>query len=174
MHIIDEVAAGQEKLRQALGDILTAFGQVEGLGSLLNVKGTLAELVDDVDGQLGIFDDADQVTLPGLLDRLHGAVAEETNGSSFRAKDLRSFLRLLVILSQNYDVALMNPPYGSRTKMPLKVRDYVKRHYEHVTDYFVNFFELAERLSKKNGRIGLLIPHQFMFNSSFSNFRDGF
>jgi hypothetical protein len=57
--VFDEVAAGDDELRKALGSILTAFERVEGLGSLLDVKGTLAELVDESEGQLDIFDDAE-------------------------------------------------------------------------------------------------------------------
>jgi type I restriction-modification system DNA methylase subunit len=172
--VFDEVAAGDEALRNALGGILTAFEQVEGLGSLLDVKGTLAELVDEVDGQLDIFGDADAITLPELLGRLHETVAEHTNGASFRAKDLRSFLRLLVILSQDYDVALMNPPYGRGGRMPDAVQDYVEDHYAYGTQYYINFFELNQRLSKPHGRIGMLVPKSFMYKTSYSSFREDF
>ncbi|WP_028567286.1 Eco57I restriction-modification methylase domain-containing protein, partial [Salisaeta longa] len=172
--VFDEVAAGDDALRDALGSILTAFEQVEGLGSLLDVKGTLAELVDEVDGQLDIFGDADAITLPELLGRLHETVAEHTNGASFRAKDLRSFLRLLVILSQDYDVALMNPPYGRGGRMPDAVQDYVEDHYAYGTQYYINFFELNERLSKSHGRIGMLVPKSFMYKTSYSAFRENF
>ena len=173
-NVFDEVAAGDEDLRQALGSILTAFEQVEGLGSLLDVKGTLAELVDDVDGQMDIFKDADTITLPQLLSRLHDVVAEHTNGGSFRAKDLRSFLRLLVVLSQDYDVALMNPPYGRGGRMPDAVQDYVEEHYAYGTQYYINFFELNQRLSKPRGRIGMLVPKSFMYKTSYSAFREEF
>jgi type I restriction-modification system DNA methylase subunit len=172
--VFGEVAAGNETLRDALGSILTAFEQVEGLGSLLDVKGTLAELVDDVDGQLNIFEDADAITLPELLGRLHETVADHTNGASFRAKDLRSFLRLLVILSQDYDVALMNPPYGRGGRMPDAVQDYVEDHYAYSTQYYINFFELNQRLSKPHGRIGMLVPKSFMYKTSYSAFREDF
>ncbi|MCS3936964.1 hypothetical protein GGP80_002972 [Salinibacter ruber] len=172
--VFEEVAAGDETLRDALESILTAFGQVEGLGSLLDVKGTLAELVDDVDGQLDIFTDADAITLPELLGRLHETVADHTNGASFRAKDLRSFLRLLVILSQDYDVALMNPPYGRGGRMPDAVQDYVEDHYAYGTQYYINFFELNQRLSKPHGRIGMLVPKSFMYKTSYSDFREDF
>jgi len=172
--VFEEVAAGDEALHDALGSILTAFEQVEGLGSLLDVKGTLAELVDDVDGQLDIFTDADAITLPDLLGRLHETVADHTNGASFRAKDLRSFLRLLVILSQDYDVALMNPPYGRGGRMPDAVQDYVEDHYAYGTQYYINFFELNQRLSKPHGRIGMLVPKSFMYKTSYSAFREDF
>jgi hypothetical protein len=169
--VFDEVASGDDALRDALESILSAFEQIEGLGSLLDVKGALAELVDEVDGQLNIFEDAETVTLPELLSRLHQAVGGHVNGSSFRAKDIRSFLRLLVILTQEYDVSLMNPPYGSQRRMPGGVSKYVSDKYKYDYDYYTSFFEICSKLSKDLGRVGMLVPHSFMFNKSFSEFR---
>jgi len=172
--VFDEVAAGDEELRDALGGILKAFEQVEGLGSLLDVKGTLAELVNETNGQLGIFEDANRITLPKLLGRLHEVVSAHTNGASFRARDLRSFLRLLVILSQEYDVALMNPPYGSRNRMPDDVQSYVDSRYSYSPEFYINFFEVSNRLLREKGRVGMLVPWSFMFNKTFQDFREDF
>ena len=168
--VIEEVAGGNKALQQTLGSILTAFEQVEGLGSLLDVKGTLAKLVEDKNGQLDIFGSGD-TTLPELISRLHEEVKSQNETTSFRAKDLRSFLRLLVILSQDYDVALMNPPYGSRGRMPEKIKKYVNERYTHSRDFYTSMFDVCERLVKERGRVGMLVPWSFMFNSSFEGFR---
>ncbi|MCS3751389.1 hypothetical protein GGQ19_002584 [Salinibacter ruber] len=172
--VFDEVAGEDDDLRDALDSILNSFEHIEGLGSLLNVRGTLAELVEDNGAQLDAFQDEDVVTLSQLLERLHDTVANLVGDGSFRAKDLRSFLRLLSILSQDYDVALMNPPYGSQTKMPSGVRSYVRNNYKYTAEYYASFFDVSCRLTKKEGRIGGLIPHTFMFNDSFTNFRVDF
>ena len=172
--VFSEVSAGNEKLRKALGSVLTAFEQVEGLGSLLDVKGTLAELVDDPNGQLDIFEDSDAITLPELLGRLQEAVATHIDGASFRAKDLRSFLRLLVLLSQSYDVTLMNPPFGMRGRMPGAVKSYVKDRFSYAPEYAITFFEQAERVTKLGGRVGMLTPRSFMFKRTFEDFRINF
>ncbi len=172
--VFDEVAGEDDDLRDALDSILNSFEHIEGLGSLLDVKGTLAELVEDNGAQLDAFHDEDVVTLSQLLERLHDTVANHVGEGSFRAKDLRSFLRLLSILSQDYDVALMNPPYGSQTKMPSGVRSYVRDNYKYTAEYYVSFFDMSCRLTKEEGRIGGLIPHTFMFNDSFADFRVDF
>jgi len=174
-HIVfDEVAGEDDELRDALDSILTSFEHIEGLGSLLDVKGTLEELIEDNGGQLDAFRDDDVVTLPQLLERLHDAVAQHVERGSFRAEDLRSFLRLLVILSQDYDVALMNPPYGSGNRMPDDVQDYVEEHYDYTSNFYINFFEAGDRLARTGGRVGMLVPHSFLFNKSFSDFRGDF
>ncbi len=172
--VFDEVAGEDDELRDALDSILTSFEHIEGLGSLLDVKGTLEELIEENSGQLDAFRDDNVVTLPQLLDRLHDAVAEHVEGGSFRAEDLRSFLRLLVVLSQDYDVALMNPPYGSGNRMPDDVQDYVEEHYEYTSNFYINFFEAGDRLARTGGRVGMLVPHSFLFNKSFSDFRGDF
>jgi len=174
-HIVfDEVAGEDDELRDALDSILTSFEHIEGLGSLLDVKGTLEELIEDNGGQLDAFRDDGVVTLPQLLERLHDAVAQHVERGSFRAEDLRSFLRLLVVLSQDYDVALMNPPYGSGNRMPDDVQGYVEEHYDYTSNFYINFFEAGDRLSQTGGRVGMLVPHSFLFNKSFSDFRRDF
>ncbi len=170
--VFNEVAAGDDALRNALGSILSAFEKVEGLGSLLDVKGTLDELVEEADGQLDIFEDADAITLPELLKRLHKTVAAHANHSSFRAKDLRSFIRLLVLLTRDYDVALMNPPYGARRRMPENIKEYIRDKYKYYPEFYINFFEVCEKVVSRNGRIGMLVPHSFMFKRSFEDFRE--
>lgn len=172
--VFDEVAGEQPEVREALEDIMDAFEGVQGLGSLLDVKGTLEEkftmeeqptLVESIEGP---------GSLTKFLDNLHKKVAEHRNGDSFMAQDLRSFLRVLVILSQDYDVSLMNPPYGARNRMPDIVKEYVEEHYQYTPEFYINFFEVCDRLAKEDGRIGMLVPRSFMFKRSFEDFREDF
>jgi hypothetical protein len=99
-------------------------------------------------------------------------VEEHRETDSFLAQDLRSFVRLLDILAQDYDVALMNPPYGSQNRMPDSVEAYVDSHYEFGPEFYINFYEVCENLSAANGRIGMLVPRSFMFNSTLQAFRE--
>jgi len=104
--VFDEVADDQPEIRDALEDILTSFENVQGLGSLLDVRGTLEDEFQ-MDEQPTI---TESISGPGSLSKflntLHNKVTEHRNGESFFAQDLKSFLRVLVILSQDYDVAL--------------------------------------------------------------------
>ncbi|MFB6187757.1 MAG: Eco57I restriction-modification methylase domain-containing protein, partial [Halobacteriaceae archaeon] len=83
-------------------------------------------------------------------------------------------LHLLVVLTQDYDVALMNPPYGSGGRMPNQVQKYVEDNYEYTSEYYINFFEANDRLVRVNGRVGMLVPRSFMFLKSFQSFREDF
>ena len=113
-------------------------------------------------------------TLGQVLHSLREAVDEHRDSDSFLAQDLRSFIRLLDILAQDYDVALMNPPYGSGGLMPDRVQEYVEERYRYSPQFYVNFFEACHRLTKESGRIGMLIPRTFMFKRSFEDFREDF
>jgi hypothetical protein len=177
--VFDEVAGDNPKVEDALRRILDAFEEVHGLGSLLDVRGTLGDVFEDdsdAEGvQLSLGDDpTENHTLGQVLHSLREAVDEHRDSDSFLAQDLRSFVRLLDILAQDYDVALMNPPYGSKNRMPNIVRDYVRTHYQYYPNFYINFFEVCERLTKLSGRVGMIVPRSFMFLGSFRDFRADF
>ncbi|SFL63492.1 Methyltransferase domain-containing protein [Halogranum rubrum] len=172
--VFDEIAGDRPDVRAALEEILDAFEEVHGLGSLLDVRGTLKEefttkeqptIQESIDGP---------GSLTTFLENLHSKVANRRSGDSFIARDLKSFLRTLVILSQDYDVALMNPPYGSGNRMPDEVHNYVEDHYKYKPEFYINFFEVCENIVRDNGRIGMIVPRTFMFKRTFEDFREDF
>ncbi len=177
--VFEEVAGDDPEIKEALRRILDAFEEVNGLGSLLDVRGTLGELFED-DSDLGgtqltLSDNPHEShTLGQVLHSIREAVESHREGDSFLAQDLRSFIRLLDILAQDYDVALMNPPYGGGGKMPDIVQEYVGKNYKYKANYYVSFFEVCERISKDAGRIGMLIPRSFLYKGRFTKFRTDF
>jgi hypothetical protein len=175
--VFDEVASGRPEVRETLEQLVEEFEDIQGLGSLLDISETLSEnfLESGSEKQTKLSADwGEDLTLSGFLSTLHEAVEERKSEESFLAQDLKSFLRLLVILTQEYDVALMNPPYGSGKRMPDSVQEYVKDRYEYYPEYYINFFELCERLTGDDGRIGMIVPRTFMFKRSFADFRNDF
>jgi hypothetical protein len=173
---IDEVIAAvsedQSGVNDALNTIVNSFENIEGLGSLLNVKGTLSE--EFTEGRTQLTDDwSSPRSLSKFLEILHEEL-EQRREDNFTVQSLKSFVNLLAVLSKDYDVALMNPPYGSQRRMPVEVREYVDEHYEYLSEYYINFFEACERLVSDNGRIGMLVPRSFMYNQSFEHFREDF
>ncbi|WP_423751512.1 BREX-5 system adenine-specific DNA-methyltransferase PglX [Salinirarus marinus] len=177
--VFEEVAGDDEEVENALRRILDAFEEVHGLGSLLDVRGTLGDLFEDdsdVGGvQITLGDDPrESHTLGQVLHSLREAVEEHRESDSFLAQDLRSFVRLLDILAQDYDVALMNPPYGSVNRMPDVVEEYVEENYEYAAEFYINFFEVCESITKKSGRVGMLVPWSFMFKDKYQYFREDF
>ena len=177
--VFDEVVDGKLEVENALKHILDAFEEVHGLGSLLDVRGTLSDLFeDDIDQdsvQITLDEDPQgHHTLSRVLHSLREAIDEQRDEDSFLAQDLRSFVRLLDILALDFDVALMNPPYGSRNRMPESVQAYVEDHYRYPAEFYINFFEICDRIVKENGRIGMLVPRTFMFRHKFEEFRKDF
>ncbi|MFB6188229.1 MAG: SAM-dependent methyltransferase, partial [Halobacteriaceae archaeon] len=66
-------------------------------------------------------------------------------------------------------------------RMPDDVQDYINQQDSYKYDegkalpeYYINMFEVCDRLAKENGRIGMLVPWSFMFNQSFQDFREDF
>ncbi|WP_435551731.1 BREX-5 system adenine-specific DNA-methyltransferase PglX [Natrinema sp. CGMCC1.2065] len=177
--VFNEVANGKSDVEDALRRILDAFEEVHGLGSLLDVRGTLGDLFEDNSEQDGVQitledDPREDYTLSQILHSLREAVDQHREEDSFLAQDLRSFVRLLDVLAQDYDVALMNPPYGSKNRMPKSVHEYVQKHYQYSPEFYINFFEVCDRLVKQNGRTGMLVPRSFMYKKQYIDFRDDF
>jgi len=173
IEVLDEITGEETGVREALDDVIETFQHTEALGSLLDVRGALAEELMEEQTDVMEWGGDGPHTLPELLRTLEAAVDDRT-ADSFGEQNLRSFLRLLVVLTQEYDVALMNPPYGSRGRMPSDVKAYVKERFDYTPEYYVNFFEACERLVTSTGRIGMLVPWSFMFNKSFEAFREDF
>jgi len=175
--VLDEITGEGTDLREALGEIIDTFQHTEALGSLLDVSGTLEDVFDPnkTQSELTDYSESTHQSLNSFLKALRRAVEKRTS-DSFGEQNLKSFLNLLVVLTQEYDVALMNPPYGSGGRMPDSVQEYIKENnnYEYTTEYYINFFEACDRLAKTNGRTGMLVPWSFMFSRSFEGFRRDF
>jgi len=173
--VLDEITGEGSDLREALDDVIETFQHTEALGSLLDVSGTLEEAFDSskTQAELSDYNGSAHQSLNSFLKALRRAVEDRTS-DSFGEQNLRSFLNLLVVLTQEYDTALMNPPYGARRRMPSGVTDYVEEQYKYGPEYYINFFEVCERFSKQNGRVGMIVQRSFMYKSSFQDFREDF
>jgi len=113
------------------------------------------------------------ITLEEMLDALvefeREGMERKDMGTMLFAGEAEKSVGLLSILSQRYDVVVMNPPYGD---MPKSTSDYAKEHYSRTHyDYYAAFIEQAVDLCEKNGFIGMLIGRTFMFLKSFEKIR---
>ncbi len=172
--IFKELSGEHDELEEALQTILDSFENIEALGTLLDVKGTLEDVFNTEEQQTLLESINGTGDLHSVLENLRQSVDSRFDDDSFDAQELRSFLRLLDILTQEYDVALMNPPYGAGSRMPDPVQEYVEKHWDYPTEYYINFFEVCDALSKKHGRVGMLVKREFMFKNSLAEFREDF
>ncbi len=106
-----------------------------------------------------------------LLIALEDAAAETAADPAERlfAEDTARGLKLLQMLSRRYDVAVMNPPYGSFVP---KVKEFVKAAY-HLTsnDIYAAFIDRGTQLTEPEGYVGALVSATFVNHKTFEKLR---
>jgi len=113
-------------------------------------------------------------TLEEMIDELRKfekeAIEAQDMGSLLFATEAEKSVGLLALLSEKYDVVLMNPPYGD---MPTKNKEYLKRYHPKTHfDYYAAFIEQAIDLVKYGGFVGAITGRTFMFLKSFQWLRE--
>ncbi|MFN8353664.1 MAG: BREX-1 system adenine-specific DNA-methyltransferase PglX [Spirosomataceae bacterium] len=86
---------------------------------------------------------------------------------------LRPMLDLLRLLCQRYTAVVANPPYMGQKSMNDALKNYVNEHYPLTkADLFAAFMEVGLELCQKQGLMGMINQHSWMFLSSFEAIRE--
>jgi hypothetical protein len=86
---------------------------------------------------------------------------------------IKTFIPVLLILSQKYTSVVANPPYMGQGTMNARLKDYVNANYIlSKSDLFAVFMEVGLEMSFKKGLMGMINQHSWMFLSSFEKLRD--
>jgi hypothetical protein len=111
------------------------------------------------------------------LDRVASQVSDNPRQRLFAESTARG-LRLLELLSTPFDVIVMNPPYGSFTKLGDEAADKEFKDYLKNTafpngyqDIYAAFIERATQLIEPEGYIGALVSSTFKTNKGHAKFR---
>lgn len=183
----------------ALGSLIKVRTEFEGLFRGVQEahgrKARAQEAAWSASGQLTLVDGGPQVKfeekfrshsgrqwkLDELLEELRGFESEVAPGQDIGARlfytDLERSVGLLSLLSQQYDVVLMNPPYGD---MPPEAKDYLKgnkkkriaaRYPRTHFDLYGAFIEQAFDVLLPNGFLGALVPWTYTYLSSLETLR---
>jgi predicted RNA methylase len=153
--------------------ILEACANAYEIGSLLRIRKPLDQL----------FKRRSRPEPPPLLKRwtieeiekrlrayLREAAEAQDMGSLLFGLDAERAVQLADLLTDRYDVVLMNPPYGA---MPAQCKEYVREHYPRTRrDYYAAFIEQAVDLCKDGGYVGALTGRTFLFLKSFQDLRE--
>lgn len=84
----------------------------------------------------------------------------------------REVFKALKLLTQKYDVILMNPPYLSSSDYNPDLKDYIYNNYkDYKQDLFAVFIARYFSLLKKEGLLGVVCPYNWMFIKSFESLR---
>ncbi len=158
------------------------------IGSLLRIRRPLERLFEQrrpTDSEVRIR--AEQLEIPGLhvraqkrwtveeiQERVRTYLREATEahdmGSLLFGLDAERAVRLADVLTDRYDVVLMNPPYGA---MPARCKEYAREHYPRThRDYYAAFIEQAIDLCREGGYVGALTGRTFLFLKSFQKLRE--
>ena len=102
------------------------------------------------------------------LDRLADQLQTDPRQRLF-AEDTARGLRLLEVLSEGFDVMVMNPPYGSFVP---EVKEFIEAMYPMTkSDIYAAFIERATQLIEPEGYIGALVNSTFKTNVSHEKLR---
>ena len=117
-------------------------------------------------------DEAEQIRQDLLAGLENVARSEAGPAQRLFAEDTARGLKLLEMLSRQYDIVVMNPPYGSFVP---KVRDFAKAAYPLTcNDIYATFIERGTQLANNEGYIGALVSATFVSLKSFEKLRTDF
>lgn len=173
----------RESVGQVLDDWVEARAKEKGLTTLVQKdSGAQLELgsirddlfrerVRQLELKRRILEDEAAQLQQELLAAVEAAASETTAAPTERlfAEDTARGLKLLQMLSRHYDVAVMNPPYGSFVP---KVKDYVKAAYPLTSnDIYAAFIDRGTQLTEPEGYVGALVSGTFVNLASFEPLR---
>jgi len=177
----------KRKVRNIVEETLRACENAFEIGSLLRIREPLMELFEArkkewtkasfVQEQLATFIPEaipKEDTMDEIVEKIRVFLKEATEskdmGTMLFGFDAEKAISLVDVLTNYYDVILMNPPYGA---MPAKCKEYAKERYQRThRDYYTAFIEQAIDLCKPRGYVGALTGRTFMFLKSHQKLRE--
>lgn len=180
-----------EGVTRILDEWVETQAQAKGLTKVIPAKGSAQMELGSLDAEARkataeqmelqrslLEEEADRVRAELLagLDRVASQVQEDPRQRLFAENTVRG-LRLLEILSLPFDVIVMNPPYGSFTKLADSAEDKkfkaeLKEMYPSgYQDIYAAFIERATQLIEPEGYIGALVSSTFKTHVSHTKFR---
>jgi hypothetical protein len=162
----------QEKaglLKSESESIIQNLKSADYMGSLLQVNELIKELIRYYSGETHL-----ESTIQLALKRF---LRSHDNGNDLGihnlAEQLDKGLRLIMILGQQYDVIVANPPYLGLAKSDEKINEKISNLYpKSCTDLYGVFIERSFQLSKDHASIAMVTMQNFMFLSSFADLRN--
>ena len=146
------------------------------LGVLLQVERELQCLIRQVFGEHGsLFKEADMEQWQKAEARLRDALVEFAHAakSTYQGRlfvqDALEGLRLIDLSREQFDVLVMNPPFGEPAR---STKPYLENSLPRSKgNILANFIERATQLVRDGGRVGAIVSRTCFFLQSFSMFR---
>jgi len=114
------------------------------------------------------------VTIKEMLDSLlefeKEGMEKKDMGTMLFAGEAEKSIGLLSLLSQRYDIVVMNPPHG---RVPSKTKEYLNNYYQKTgNDYYSAFLQQAVDLCRYGGFIAALTGRSLLITKSFQWVRE--
>ena len=173
------VATLDPKMGQLVQRVFECMRLAGEAGSLLPIERDIHDAVRDIHGEHGdLFHASDEKRWQDaereLLGALHAYAQQASNGRAFQrrlfADDAARGLGFIDLCSDRYDVALMNPPFGSFTE---GARSWASAVWPRTkNDIYAAFVERGIALLHPRARLGAITSRTGFFLSSFQKWRE--
>lgn len=150
-------------------------------GSLVRVEESLASIIpNDVSHNLFAEQDMEDMFAfrNQFLGQLHNKVNElgEKGSNAYTLTKTNDAISFLEIISQKYDVVVANPPYTDSADFGKELKKFVEDNYKSPykcnTNLYACFIKrCCELAADKDGKVGMIHPHTFMFIKTFEDVR---
>ena len=168
-----------EAQKKAVESIWNDLRNAYKFGTLVRVEEKLKELRPNFDKQNLFFgqdkDDVDfRADVAATLKEQVRLVAENSK-DDYASRQVRNALTFLNIISNEYDVAVANPPYTDSADFGPELKAFVNENYSKPYKVNVNlyatFIKRCFDLTDCDGKIAMIHPHTFMFIKTFEGVR---
>jgi len=140
---------------ELLQTLKSAFLQAKTLGSLIQI------------------DNAHSQNLVALKELLQAKEKGSDPSAKQAVIDILPAINQAILLAQQYDAVVANPPYMGNKLQNKDVKSFLKKHYPEANkDLFSSFILRNIELSKPTGELGFMTPFVWMFISSYQSMRE--
>lgn len=181
-HIFEENTNLDSKEKGIIRDIWSDLQQAFKFGSLIRLDEKLSKRIHGL-VQIGntLFSSLETSTYEQFRDNfftnLQKAVSQYAAriGQTFLNTKTLDAITFLQLISQNYDVAVSNPPYTDSGDYGPELKKFVdsnfKYPYKFNTNLYAVFIKRCCELTHESGFVALIHPHTYMFIKSFEDVR---
>lgn len=145
-----------------------ALNQFPDLAKVANQRGEIDFDVSDIDDE-GFWQQAEQKILEALADYAKSATTEVSGQKRLFAEDATKGFAFIELCRKQFDVVLMNPPFGSPSinkAASLMLSDSANNNL------YAAFVERGINLSTNDGYIGVITDRTFMLLPTYQAFRE--
>lgn len=162
----------------------TDISEAHKFGSLVCIEEQLKVVENaNVLNQTGtLFAGSDQDNLFNEGTKLRATLHELVNtygqheGNHYMLSKMNEAMAFLDIISQGYDVVVANPPYTDSAAFGRELKAFVEDNYRRPLKFNINlyacFIKRCCEFAGKNGKVGMIHPHTFMFIKTFEDVRE--